>query len=165
MPEAKSSRIDSISPARIGNAMIRLRPGRTRRALDHVKPAHAARIGVAPFGKVSRVAREARESRRKGNQRRAKELRPHSPACIASPPAGRTPASRLRAHCRGSPAHTHATWPADKPSAANATDQPAWATRWSASECECPHPARPFCMLNGARMAARSESQVRTSPK
>ena len=43
--------------------MIRLRPGRTRRALDHIKPAHLPGVGVAPLGKVPDVFRRAREAR------------------------------------------------------------------------------------------------------
>ncbi len=43
--------------------MVRLCTRRTRRALDHVKPAHVAGIGIAPLRKISRVAREAGESR------------------------------------------------------------------------------------------------------
>src|SRR5437016_13915500 len=43
--------------------MIGPSSSRTRRAFDHIESPHVARIGVAPFGKISRIAREAGESR------------------------------------------------------------------------------------------------------
>ena len=43
--------------------MIRLRSSRRHRALDHVQSAHLPRIGIAPFRKITCVAREARKSR------------------------------------------------------------------------------------------------------
>ena len=43
--------------------MVRLRAGRTRRALDHIQPVHLAGIGIAPLGEIPRVAREAGEAR------------------------------------------------------------------------------------------------------
>ena len=42
--------------------MIRFRSGRTRRALDHIQPAHLARIRIAAFGEVAGIASKARES-------------------------------------------------------------------------------------------------------
>ena len=44
-----------------GQAMIRLHPRRTRRALNHVQPAHLS-IGIAPAGEIADVARVAGEA-------------------------------------------------------------------------------------------------------
>ena len=63
------------------------------------------------------LARSARSQGilRRGNRRRARGLRPHFRACTASPPAARTPASRLQARCRDLPVRKHATSPRDTP--------------------------------------------------
>ncbi len=41
--------------------MIRLHPGRSRRALDHVQPVHVA-VGIAALGEIADVARVAGKS-------------------------------------------------------------------------------------------------------
>src|SRR5712692_2145650 len=43
--------------------MVRLRPRRTHRALDHIEPAHVAGIGITPLGKVADIPRAPRKAR------------------------------------------------------------------------------------------------------
>ena len=59
--QSSRKRLDLRRPHR--QPMIRFRSCRTRRAFDHIQPAHLAGIRIAPLGEVPRVAREARESR------------------------------------------------------------------------------------------------------
>ena len=139
--------------------VIGLRARGTRRALDHIHAAHVAGIRIAALGEIAGVSRVPGKS---GVQKIGVErnndvgvlqlvLRFHWLAeCHLA---------RRRAPCPGSPAHTHATWPADTASAPPASAPPASAKKPCCVRMRMPAPAQ-----LSARSAGR-ESLRETRPR
>ena len=121
-------------------------------------PAHVAASGLRRAGKIARysVVNPGNPAYRKSAS--SETMTSAFANRIASQPADRTPASRLRAHCRDSPARRHATWLADKLAETRESDRPASARKSSGVRMRMPAPA----MLS-ARSAARA-SLSGTSP-